>query len=72
MSNTTKSSNSLIGNIWFICLFIINLIIVSFIYLFYNYKSTLPGKIGLDGQKGYNGIIGEPCYIKSTNCINNE
>jgi hypothetical protein len=71
-TNASKSSSSLIGNLWFVCLFIINLSIISFIYIFYYYKSTTPGQIGLAGQKGYDGKTGEPCYIKSPNCINNE
>ena len=70
ISNISKTS--IIGNLWFICLFIINLTIVIFIYIFYYYKSTTQGQKGLDGQKGYDGKQGEPCYIKSTNCINND
>ena len=68
MSKTTKTTSSFIGNLWFICLFMINLTIVSFIYLFYNYKSTTKGEIGLDGEKGFDGKPGEICSIKSENC----
>ena len=71
MSNAAKSSSSIIGNLWFVCLFIINLSIISFIYIFYYYKSTELGNIGLTGEKCYDGKSGEPCYIKSPNCINN-
>jgi hypothetical protein len=68
---TSKTSNGLIGNLWFILLLIINLLIITFILVFYYYKSTEPGKLGLDGKKGYDGSPGEPCYIKK-NCINEE
>ena len=68
-SNATKSSNSFVGNIWFILLLIINIIIIIFIYVFYKYKSSEKGMNGIDGQPGFNGNSGDPCYIKD-NCVN--
>ena len=68
-SNATKSSQSFIGNIWFISLLVINITIVIFILVFYYYKSNEKGKNGLDGNKGFKGQSGEPCYMKN-NCVN--
>lgn len=67
-SNSSKLANTMVGNLWFICLLIINLSIMIFIYIFYYYKSTIKGKIGLDGKKGFEGEPGDPCYMKN-NCI---
>ena len=67
-SNVNNSSKTMVGNLWFISLLIINLSIMIFIYLFYYYKSTTKGKLGLDGQKGFEGENGDPCFIKN-NCI---
>ena len=67
-SNATKSKKSIVGNLWFICLLIINLSLVIFIYVFYYYTSLEPGKNGLDGDKGYKGLDGEPCFMKDENC----
>ncbi len=67
-SNATKSAQSLIGNLWFICLLIINITIILFIYLFYNNKITTPGKAGIDGNVGFAGLQGEPCDIKNQYC----
>ena len=67
-SNATKSQKSIVGNLWFICLLIINLSLVIFIYVFYYYTSIEPGKNGLDGDKGYKGLDGEPCFMKDENC----
>ena len=67
-SNSIKSSNSMIGNMWFICLFIINLSLILFIYFYYDYKLKTPGDIGNFGDKGFDGELGEPCYIKDNSC----
>ena len=71
ISNAMKSSNSIIGNIWFISLLIINISIVIFIYMFYYYKSMEKGDSGNEGNKGFDGQPGEPCSIKSNSnsCI---
>ena len=60
-----NSSNMYIGNIWFICLLIINITIIFFIYLFYKYKILNIGREGIDGPKGLQGEDGELCMIKS-------
>jgi len=67
-SNSLKSSNSIIGNMWFICLLIINLSLIIFIYVFYDYKMKTPGDTGNYGDKGFDGERGEPCYIKDSSC----
>lgn len=67
-SNASKSQKSIVGNLWFICLLIINLSLVIFIYLFYYYTSIEPGEDGLDGNRGFKGLDGEPCSIKDENC----
>ena len=67
-SNASKSQKSIAGNLWFICLLIINLSLCIFIYLLYYYTSIEPGKDGLDGDKGYKGLDGETCFIKDENC----
>jgi len=67
-SNSLKSSNSIIGNMWFICLLIINLCLIIFIYGFYYYKVNTPGNTGNYGDKGFDGERGEPCYIKDSSC----
>jgi len=66
IKNYTSSDinkNFKIGNIWFISLLIINITIISFICIFYYYKSTNSGKIGNTGDIGYNGIQGDQCVI---------
>jgi hypothetical protein len=68
LSNSLKSNNTLLGNIWFIFLFIINISIIIFIYVFYNNKATTPGSIGQPGDRGFEGQHGDLCYIKSNNC----
>lgn len=67
-SNATKSQKSIVGNLWFICLLIINLSLVIFIYVFYYYTSIKTGEAGLNGDKGYKGLDGEPCFMKDENC----
>lgn len=52
-----------IGNIWFISLLLINITIVSFICIFYYYKSTNTGKIGNAGDAGFTGLPGEQTII---------
>ena len=70
INNIVKDNKNIIGNIWFICLVIINISIISFIYIFNYYKLEEKGPQGFDGEKGFDGIIGEPCSIKSENCNN--
>jgi len=67
-SNSLKSSNSIIGNMWFISLLIINLSLIIFIYVFYYNKINTPGDSGNYGDKGFQGEIGKPCYIKDSSC----
>ena len=68
-SKTLKDSSSVIGNLWFICLLIINIAILIFIYLYYNSKITIIGKSGIDGPPGLRGEDGELCMFK-TKCSN--
>ena len=65
MIKNINASNMYIGNVWFICLLIMNIIIIFFIYLFYKYKISTIGKLGLDGPRGMSGEDGELCMIKS-------
>ena len=65
-NNSKKQSNSYIGNMWFVGLLVVNALICTFIYVYYYYKSTTPGKVGLDGAQGFPGYSGDECYIKDT------
>jgi hypothetical protein len=56
-------SNLESGYLWFFCLLIINIIIISFIIGFYYYKTNQVGKIGATGLVGYPGINGDICNI---------
>jgi len=60
------SKNMYIGNVWFVSLLIINIVIIFFIYLFYKYKISDIGKVGVDGPQGLPGEEGELCMIKSS------
>lgn len=64
-SNSLNSKNMYIGNVWFICLLLINLAIILFIYLFYKHKITNTGRLGIDGPRGFPGEDGEIGIIKS-------
>lgn len=49
-----------LGNPWFYGLLIINIIILTFVYVFYQYKSEIggigeTGPLGYPGRKGYEG-----------------
>lgn len=63
MLKTMTSSNLENGYLWFFCLLIMNLILVSFIVGFYYYKSTQVGNNGATGSIGYTGIDGDVCNI---------
>jgi heme/copper-type cytochrome/quinol oxidase subunit 2 len=58
-----------IGNLWFITLLIINITVIVFIYTFYYYKSIEVGKLGSDGDRGFKGKEGEPCFITIPNSM---
>jgi hypothetical protein len=62
-SNSLNTKNMYIGNIWFFCLLIINITIILFIYLFYKYKKSNIGRLGIDGPKGLPGEDGDLCMI---------
>ena len=64
-SNALNSKNLYIGNIWFISLLLINIAIIFFIYLFYKYKISSIGRLGIDGPRGFPGEDGDECMIKS-------
>ena len=64
-SNSLNSKNMYIGNVWFFSLLVINLTIIFFIYLFYKYKISDIGRLGIDGPQGLPGEEGELCMIKS-------
>lgn len=57
------SNSSSIGNMWFVALLIVNLLIISFIYGFYNYVSNNKGIQGLPGSAGFPGKEGAGCVI---------
>jgi len=59
-----------IGNMWFIGLLIINLILIIFIYTFYYNKSTEVGKMGATGNKGNTGLPGNDCVFTIPNTKN--
>jgi len=56
-----------IGNLWFISLLIINIIVIIFICTFYYYKSNEVGKLGSVGDRGFTGKVGETCFIPIPN-----
>ena len=64
-SKTLNDKTQVIGNIWFICLLLINITILTFIYLYYNAKITNIGASGIDGPPGLRGEDGNLCMIKS-------
>lgn len=57
-----------IGNIWFIGLLVVNIIIIAFIYGFYYYKINTNGTQGYTGEPGFTGRDGEECIIVDQNC----
>ena len=63
-SNALNSKNMYIGNVWFFSLLIINLTIIFFIYLFYKYKISDIGRLGIDGPQGFPGEEGDMCMFK--------
>jgi hypothetical protein len=65
---TNPNPKFLLGNLWFIGLLIINITIIIFIYAFYKYKSSIEGKIGPSGDKGFKGYDGDACKITIPNC----
>lgn len=60
---TNSSPTVKIGNVWFVGLLLINVIIIIFICGFYYYKSNEIGQHGLTGDKGFAGYEGETCII---------
>jgi hypothetical protein len=67
ISSLTSNANNYIytGNLWFVSLLIINLILITFILAFYYYKSNLQGKQGPSGNKGFTGLDGSGCVFSS-------
>lgn len=68
INNASKSSNTIVGNLWFIGLLIINIVIIGFIYIFYYNKINEVGNVGVEGKPGYAGIQGDGCSIKNAYC----
>ena len=64
-TKTLNDNTNVIGNIWFVCLLIINITILIFIYLYYNSKITILGKEGIEGPPGLPGEDGDLCLFKS-------
>ena len=66
VNSLINNSNNLFltGNIWFVALLIMNVVLITFIIGFYYYKSTLPGPEGPTGDKGFQGRPGKACEIK--------
>lgn len=52
-----------VGNPWFFALLFVNILILTFIYIFYKDKSGINniGKMGPIGYTGVKGEPGEPC-----------
>jgi hypothetical protein len=67
LTNYTSQSSSKTGNIWFSSLLIVNITLIIFIYSFYYYKSTIVGKDGISGERGFSGKFGENCIITMPN-----
>ena len=67
-SNTPMNYQS--GTIWFVSLLLINIIIVSFLYYYTNYKANIAGDKGKPGPAGISGRNGEDCKILEEKCIN--
>ena len=57
------------GNIWFMSLLIINIIVIIFLYMYNYYISNQIGKKGNDGPSGNKGIEGTPCYFDDPKSI---
>jgi hypothetical protein len=60
------------GSMWFICLLIINLILILFTIAFYYYIIYREGKKGLPGNKGFPGDIGDTCTIPDSGQCNHD
>ena len=68
--STTSNPSFRTGNIWFIALLIINITIITFLYMFFNYKLQTVGKQGSTGNKGNTGLQGDECIITFPNTNN--
>ena len=64
VNTTTKS---IVGSVWFVGLLILNILVITFIYSFYYYKSTTAGKQGNTGSTGFSGLSGDACIIATPN-----
>jgi len=60
-SNSTIQNNNRIGNIWFICLLLLNIFVIIFLYVYTNLKINQVGNKGKSGNPGIPGEDGEPC-----------
>jgi len=65
-SNTPMNYQS--GTIWFVSLLLINIIIVSFLFYYTNYKANLPGDKGIPGPIGIKGGKGGDCKFSDPKC----
>jgi len=64
-TTNSTSSKTEIGNMWFVSLIIINLVLIIFTCAFYYYKSQTNGEVGPPGDKGNKGYEGDYCVIKN-------
>ena len=66
INSFTSSANNAIstGNIWFVGLLILNIVLIAFIYGFYYYKSTSIGPQGQPGNRGFPGKEGSGCTFQ--------
>jgi heme/copper-type cytochrome/quinol oxidase subunit 2 len=67
---TNPNPSFKIGNMWFITLLAINIILIIFIYKFYELKTQEVGKDGAIGDKGNTGKSGKDCIITVANTNN--
>lgn len=67
---TNPSSFEQIGNMWFVGLLLVNFAVIAFIFVFYYYKSSIPGSKGAQGLRGFPGIPGNDCTMPG-GCGNN-
>jgi hypothetical protein len=63
ISSFASGANNAIstGNIWFVGLLIINVVLLVFVFSFYYYKSNIAGKQGPIGNRGFEGPEGSGC-----------
>ena len=68
-SNSNTQSSNKIGNIWFVCLLILNIFIIIFLYMYTNLKLNQVGNKGKSGEPGISGQDGDPCSFPDTKTV---